>query len=210
MIRTLAFDLGNVLVNWDPKPYLMRVLSCDDKEAARIAALVFDGEIWRQGDLGLSREDIRAQLCSLYPQDKDAICKALSDCNSVLTEFPQTTAMLEKLKNAGFGLYFISNTNLSAVEHMQRTCRFFPLLEGGIASYRDKVLKPSPEIYQLFLSRYQKRAEECLFVDDLPENVRGAQACGLHARQLKGPSKMRDLLCEFPELRAVLETKPSA
>lgn len=205
MIRNLAFDLGNVLVNWDPKPYLMRVLSCGENEAARIAALVFDGDIWRQGDLGLSREEICSRLCAEYPQDANSICAALRDCNSVLTEFPETTAMLESLKQAGYGIYFISNTNLSAVTHMERTCRFFSLFDGGIASYRDQVLKPSADIFRLFLSRYHIRADECLFVDDLEENVRGAAACGLIARQLKTPSQMRSVLCEFPELRAILE-----
>lgn len=210
MIRNLAFDIGNVLVDWDPKPYLMQTLSCDAAEAARIAKLVFDSAVWKQGDLGLGRDVICTRLCEEYPQDAAAIRAALADCNSVLREFPETTAMLEKLKSAGFGIYFISNTNLSAVEHIRRTCRFFSLLDGGIASFREQVLKPSADIYRLFLSRYGITAAECLFVDDLEENVCGAAACGLVARQLTAPSGMRALLCEFPELRTVLDKTPEA
>lgn len=206
MLKSLAFDLGNVLVDWDAAPQIQKDLGYSAAEADRLAKLIFGGPIWIQGDLGTAdRAQIEAQLIAANPQDAEAIHRILSVCDPWLREFPETTAMLERLKAAGFGIYYISNTNPAAVAYMEANCRFFKLFDGGIASFRYGILKPSADIYELFLRTYGKKAEETLFVDDLAENIKGACACGLQGRQLTAPDKMREILCSFPELRAVLE-----
>ena len=77
-------------------------------------------------------------------------------------------------------------------------------MDGGIASYRDGVIKPSADIFELFLSRYGKTAEECVFVDDMPQNVDGAKAVGLHGIVLKNIDDLEYELCKYPEIREAL------
>lgn len=205
MLHTLAFDLGNVLVDWKAAPHIQKELGFRREEAERLAELVFGGPVWVRGDLGTAdRAQIEAQLIRDNPDDADAIHRILANCDPWLKEFPETTAMLERLKAAGFGIYYISNTNPAAVAYMEKNCRFWRLFDGGIASFRHGILKPSAEIYNLFLETCGKKAEECLFVDDLPANVEGAAACGFQARQLTEPGRMREILCSFPELRHFL------
>ena len=79
-------------------------------------------------------------------------------------------------------------------------------MDGGIASYLDGVIKPSADIFELFLSRYGKIAEECVFVDDMPTNVNGAKEVGLHGIVLKNIEDLEDELCRYPELAAVLRS----
>ena len=53
-------------------------------------------------------------------------------------------------------------------------------MDGGILSYQDKVIKPMPEIYQLLIDRYDLKPEECVFMDDTPCNLEGAEKFGIH------------------------------
>ena len=71
-------------------------------------------------------------------------------------------------------------------------------MQGGILSYQEKVIKPSPEIYQLFLARYGLKARECVFLDDTPANVEAAQKEGM-----KGII-FRDLIQAKAELEQLL------
>ena len=78
-------------------------------------------------------------------------------------------------------------------------------MDGGVASFRDGVVKPSAEIFELFLSRYDKKAEECVFVDDMPINVEGARKVGLNGIILKNIDDLEYELCKYPELRTILK-----
>ena len=117
----------------------------------------------------------------------------------------KNTEVVKKLKAAGVGVYYLSNTNAHAFEFMTSTYEVFKFMDGGIASYLDGVLKPSADIFKLFLSRYGKIAEECVFVDDVATNVNGARAVGLNGIILKNIDDLEDELCKYPELRTILK-----
>lgn len=119
----------------------------------------------------------------------------------------KNTEVVKKLKAAGVGVYYLSNTNDHAFEFMTSTYEVFSYMDGGIASYRDGVIKPSADIFELFLSRYGKKAEECVFVDDMPTNVNGARAVGLHGIVLKNIEDLEEELCRYPELAEILKQK---
>ncbi|MBR6578939.1 MAG: HAD-IA family hydrolase, partial [Clostridia bacterium] len=119
----------------------------------------------------------------------------------------KNTEVVKRLKAAGVGVYFLSNTTDHAFEHMSSVYEVFSYLDGGIASYREGVAKPSAEIFELFLSRYGKRAEECIFVDDMPQNVESARTVGFNGIILKNIDDLEDELCRYPELAEALNKK---
>ena len=196
MIRNIVFDFGNVLVRFEPEKYLMNFVDSWD-EAKRISDLVFLSKPWKDGDRGLMERDaIIDQMCLDNPADADVIRRAITPCNEMLTMPEDTPVFLHELQQAGYHLYYISNTNDSAYTWMRAHHPILSELEGGIASFQDGIIKPCPEIFQLLLSRYQLKAEECLFVDDMAENTKAAMEEGYQALTLPGAEALRACLTE--------------
>jgi len=129
----------------------------------------------------------------------------MGNCDDMLRVSKKNTEVVKKLKAAGVGVYFLSNTTDHAFEHMSEVYEVFSYLDGGIASYREGVAKPSADIFELYLSRYGKRAQECVFVDDMPQNVESARAVGFNGIILKNIDDLEDELCRFTELRTILK-----
>jgi len=77
-------------------------------------------------------------------------------------------------------------------------------MDGGIASFQFGVIKPNREIFELFLKQYEKLADECVFVDDTPQNTEMAGAMGFHTITLKNISDLSDELAKLPELSKII------
>ena len=86
----------------------------------------------------------------------------------------------KQLKEAGYGVYYLSNFFQKADEDCKDLMGFLELTDGGILSYKDKVTKPDRQIYGLLLERFGLKAEECVFLDDTKKNIDGARAVGIH------------------------------
>ncbi len=204
MIDTLVFDIGNVLVNWYPLEYVKTLVS-DEEQAKKLTSIVFDGPEFKKGDHGeYTRNQTREALLERYPEYREMIGRILDGCDEILTASEENTILLRELKAAGFSLYYLSNTNPSAFEYMSKTHEFFRYLDGGIASFRVKLLKPDPEIFKLFTKTYHKEPGQCVFVDDTPVNTAAAASCGFGTVTLKTIPSLREELMKFSEIRTAL------
>ena len=99
----------------------------------------------------------------------------MSQCSEWLTMPDSIPVLLEDLKKVDYRLFYISNTNPQDYHTMIGK---YPILctIPGIASFKEGLLKPDPAIFRLFLDRFSLRAEECLFIDDMSENVKAAES----------------------------------
>ena len=205
MIKNVVLDIGNVLVSFYPDIYISQFIT-KKGEIDYYEQICFKSAEWKCGDLGTkTREEIIDAICEKYPDDAEKVREIMANCDDMLRVSKKNTDLIKRLKAAGIGVYYLSNTNEHAFEFMTSTYEVFSYLDGGIASYRDGVIKPSADIFELFLSRYGKTAEECVFVDDMPQNVDGAKAVGLHGIVLKNIDDLEDELCRSPELHQALE-----
>ena len=204
MIKNVVLDIGNVLVSFYPDIYISQFIT-KKGEIDYFNHICFKSAEWKCGDLGTkTREEIIDAICEKYPDDAEKVREIMANCDDMLRVSKKNTDLIKRLKAAGIGVYYLSNTNAHAFEYMTSTYEVFSYMDGGIASYRDGVLKPSADIFELFLSRYGKTAEECVFVDDMPTNVNGAKAVGLNGIILKNIDDLEDELCRFPEIREAL------
>jgi putative hydrolase of the HAD superfamily len=204
MIKNVVLDIGNVLVSFYPDIYISQFIT-KKGEIDYYEQICFKSAEWKCGDLGTkTREEIIDAICEKYPEDAENVRMIMEDCDDMLRVSKKNTEVVKKLKAAGVGVYYLSNTNSHAFEYMSATYEVFKFLDGGIASYLDGVLKPSADIFELFLSRYGKIAEECVFVDDVATNVNGARAVGLNGIILKNIDDLEDELCKFTELAKIL------
>ena len=207
MIKNVVLDIGNVLVSFYPDIYISQFIT-KKGEIDYYNNICFRSAEWRCGDLGTkTRGEIIDAICEKYPEDAANVRMIMENCDDMLRVSKKNTEVVKRLKAAGVGVYFLSNTTDHAFEHMSSVYEVFSYLDGGIASYREGVAKPSAEIFELFLSRYGKRAEECIFVDDMPQNVESARAVGFNGIILKNIDDLEDELCRYPELAEALNKK---
>lgn len=204
MVRNVVLDIGNVMVTYYPDIYIANFF--DRKgEIEYYKHICFKGEEWKAGDLGvMNRNEIVEAICRKYPSDAENVRMIMGNCDRMLRASAQNTAILKKLHDAGIGVYYLSNTNVQAFNYMTATHEFFRYMDGGIASFQFGVIKPNREIFELFLKQYEKLADECVFVDDTPQNTEMAGAMGFHTITLKNISDLSDELAKLPELSKII------
>ena len=186
MIKNLVFDFGNVLIRFTPEKHLRKFVNSDE-EAIALRDLIYLSKPWKDGDRGLvTREESIQQLCAIYPEKEELLSTIMRQCSEWLTMPEEIPRCLQHAREAGYGLYFISNTNPNDYASMVSRIPTLKTLEGGIASFQDGIIKPDPKIFSIFLERYDLKAEECLFIDDMDVNTAVAAQMGFHTLTLTG------------------------
>ncbi len=202
-IRNIVFDLGNVLVDFDPPAYLLKC-GFNAETAAHLLADVFSGA-WQKGDAGdyLTVRALRDDLCKSHPDRKKAIRRALRpDCVRMHVLRPAVADWLCDLKKSGCRVYLLSNLAKYSHDYV-RGYPFFRVLDGAVFSYRERVCKPDERIYRILLERYALVPEETVFLDDSAENVAAAERCGMQA------IVFTDLAAAKAQLEALLQRESS-
>ncbi|MDB5571430.1 MAG: 2-haloalkanoic acid dehalogenase [Hyphomicrobiales bacterium] len=197
MAPTIAvFDIGNVLLRWDMGA-LFRKLVRED-ELGDFLARVCPHDWHAQLDAGATYAQAIAERTALYPQYAAAIRAYDPRWQETLTGAIQGTVdILEDLRAAGVPTYAITNF---PAEKFDETCALYPFLQGFlgvVVSGRERLVKPDPAIFRLFLERHGLRAHDCAFIDDNLANVAAAQALGFHALAFTDPAKLRADLCDL-------------
>ena len=179
MIRNIIFDVGNVLTLWNTEELARRLFPDNPRKARFVLENGFNSPLWFQGDRGTTTmTDLAAQMAAGSDDElKEAMLYAMTHFSDVVIPMPETIAFLKEMKQRGYGIYLLSNYN-EYFEDSIRTIGILPYLDGYVYSYKEKVIKPDPLIYQILLNRYQLKKEECLFIDDKPSNVQGALQVG--------------------------------
>lgn len=194
MIRNIVFDIGNVLLDFNPKEYLKGKVSKDKIEAVYEA--MFLSNEWPMLDRGTITEGQAIKnIVSRNKENKEVIISAFDNWYELLKPIQVSIDVLEKLKEYNYKLYYLSNFHLKAFEYVTEKCDFFKLFNGGVVSYEEKLLKPEKEIYERLLERYDLKKEETVFIDDTQENVTEAIRLGINGIVLKNTE------CLIEELR---------
>ena len=180
MIRNIVFDLGNVLVDFDPKFY-MQSFGFSEQEIQNLFRLVYEDD-WRlydRGDYG-SVTDLCDAVCKKHPAYASAFKKILCpEWVRIHTLKEETARYLSELKARGYRIYLLSNLSKESYDYVS-SYPFFALIDGGVYSYQEHICKPDRGIYEVLLSRYALRADETVFLDDAEANVEAANRLGIH------------------------------
>ncbi len=180
MIRNIIFDIGNVLTDFRWEGFL-RDKGFDDAMVCRIANASVKSPLWMEFDRGvLSETELMAAFVARDPGIERELHLAYDDIHGMVTPRDYAIPWVQELKAKGYGVWYLSNFSKKAEEECGESLAFLPYMDGGILSWREKVLKPEQEIYTLLLERYHLTADECVFVDDSLPNVEGAREQGIH------------------------------
>ena len=179
MIRNILFDMGNVLIRFDQQYFIHR-LGISGEDVGLLIREVFRSVEWVQMDRGTLREEdaFRAIASRLPERLHDAARKLICMWDRPILEIEGMYELVKELKEAGYGIYLLSNASLRQHDYWPRipASVFF---DGKLISADHHVIKPQPEIYRLCLEKFGLKAEECFFIDDVPANIEGALQCGI-------------------------------
>ena len=179
MIKNIVFDIGNVLAGWNWREYY-ESFHYGPEVTERLARATVLSPLWGEFDRG--EEDEEKLLSGFIANDpgiEREIRHVLGNIHDMLVRYDYAIPWLRELKGRNYGLYYLSNFARKAHVECSHVLDFLPLMDGGILSYQERLIKPDPAIYRLLLERYGLRASECVFLDDTPKNVEEAVRQGM-------------------------------
>jgi 2-haloacid dehalogenase len=188
--RIVVFDIGNVLVRWDMRNLFWKVIA--DRDAldaflADVCTMQWHGTL----DAGASFAHAIKELSARFPRHAEIIALYGPRWQETIAgAIEGSVAILARLRKAGVPNYAITNF---PAETFDETCALYPFLkgfDGVIVSGRERVVKPDPAIFRLFLERFGLRASACVFIDDNAANVAAARSVGMTALRFQTPEKL--------------------
>lgn len=190
MIKTVIFDIGNVLARFAWKEYLEET-GYPENIRQRIAAATVNSDYWKEWDRGLKGEEELIELCCLLDPALDReIREFFCHVYTMVKEYSYSKELVKSLKEKGYKVYLLSNYAKGHFEKDQKIFTFIPYVDGGVISHQIHHVKPEPEIYRELIRRYGINPHEAVFLDDLEANLQGAKPFGFHTIQVKSLEKL--------------------
>ncbi|HJR25798.1 MAG TPA: HAD-IA family hydrolase [Acidimicrobiales bacterium] len=176
-VRAVVFDIGGVLLDWDPR-YLYRTLLPDEEAVERFLAEVCTDAFNAELDAGRDFDDACTELAARHPDQADLVHAWKRQADMIRGEIEGTAAVVARLVEAGVPRYLL--TNMPRWVFDERVAAY-PVLQrfgGAVVTGDEGILKPEPAVFELVLSRFELTPGEALFVDDKAANVEAAEAVG--------------------------------
>lgn len=178
-IRNIIFDIGNVLVDWNPEGIYKTLFNRDDFIEHPLRILP-GSRTWLDLDRGtIELED----AIDIFSRDNKAHYK---DIGRFLREAPHHIPPLwdsvecaMKYKELGYRIYLLSNFPEYGFKVIQNKFDFFNKFHGGVISWEVKAIKPEKKIYEILLEKYNLNPGESIFIDDVEENIKAAEVMGI-------------------------------
>lgn len=190
--RCVVFDIGNVLVDWDPR-HIYRAVFAGRTEAMEWFLENICTPAWNlEQDGGRSWAAAVGILTARYPEWRAEIDAFDRRWHEMIPDVIEgTVAILADLHRLGVPLYAITNFSSDKFRECRDRFPFFTWFDGVVVSGDERVLKPHGAIFALLLDRYGLAASDCVFIDDNAANVAGAEAVGMRATQFTSPERLR-------------------
>ncbi len=187
MIRNVIFDMGNVLIRYDPVHFIQREHIESAGDRALLLNAVFHSPEWPAMDRGdLDEAALEKIAFSRLPQRLHALAHRLIFAwEKPMEPIPGMADFVRACKAAGKRVYLLSNASVRQPEYWPEIPGS-ECFDGAVVSAFLRCVKPQREIYEYLLEKYGLKAEECLFIDDVPANVEGAVGAGLRGVVFRG------------------------
>ena len=191
-MNTVVFDLGGVLVDWDPRYLLRKVMPGREAEMETLLADVLNHDWNLERDTGDSWPDAIARAKAEYPQWADIFDTYTERWAETLGgAHEQTVALLRELKDRGTPLFALSNWSGEMFHHAEEKYQWLAWFDGIVVSGRVHLIKPNRDIFDYLLGTYELAAEDILFIDDHELNVVAARSYGIPAHHFEGAAGLR-------------------
>lgn len=182
MIKNIVFDMGNVLILFYPEKIFSSILS-DKDEIDAIMTHFFGTKEYREVDRGtMTYAQVLEKIKGNLPEHLIALLKKLFVDNCFVSDymppFPEMYDLVKELRENGYNTYLLSNAT-PAFHNYKDKIPVLSLMDGLLVSSDYKLLKPEKEIYETLFREFSLKPEECIFIDDVSENIQGSIDCGM-------------------------------
>ena len=191
MYKNIIFDFGNVLVQWHPERVYGEYFG-DEAKAWWFLRHVTDMN-WRQRiDRGESQDACIEELQGRFPEYREAIVLYRDRWREMLTgEMPGMRELLTELKDTGYEIYGLTNWSMETFPEARRHFSILQMIDRYVVSAAEGYVKPDPQLFQVLLDRYHLQSDDCIFVDDNPDNVAAACQMGMKGIVFGGAENLR-------------------
>ena len=190
MIKNIVFDMGQVLIKFDPLYFIKEIGITDKDDTDILYREVYKSLEWSMMDRGtLTDQEAAEIMCKRIPERlHDAVRRLTYDWYRPMLAIEGMEALCKELKDNGYKIYLLSNAS-----HLQKT--YWPRVpgnqyfDGRIVSAEHGYVKPQPEIFEILCKTYGLNKEECVFIDDSTLNCEGAYHIGMQSIVFHGDVK---------------------
>lgn len=196
-IKTIIFDLGNVLVYWSPMYVYDNYFESEERKK-----YFFDNICtadWNElQDEGRSIVEATQELVKKFPDWEQPIRDFYGRWTEMLKgPVHETVEIFRQLKESGkYKLYALTNWQAGLFDIALVRYDFLHWFDGRVVSGEEKTRKPFPEFYKILLDRYKVNPSEALFIDDSLRNVKGAETLGINAIHFTSPAELKKQLAK--------------
>jgi 2-haloacid dehalogenase len=201
VINTIIFDLGAVLIDWNPD-YMYRTIFDDEQEMRDFLATVTTPDWNEEQDAGRTLQEGTEWLVQQHPQHEANIRAFYGRWIEMLGDaFEGTVEIFKELKESNkYKIYALTNWSAETFPMAQQKFDFLNWFDGVVVSGAEKMRKPTPEFYQILLDRYNVKAEESLFIDDNYRNILAAEKLGINSIHFTSPEQLKEELVKLEVL----------
>lgn len=180
--KNIIFDLGDVLVNWNPNKFFNSIFKDNQKEDWKEFLAEENNELWADFNRGkLSLDDLSNDFNIEFGKEKTQLLFEKVPQNLFLLD--DGIKILNRAREKGYKLYILSNFPKEMFESASLIHNYEEKLlnkfDGMVFSYKVKSTKPEPEIYNALLKTYNLNPAECLFIDDKEINIIAGEKLGI-------------------------------
>ena len=175
----IVFDLGGVVVNWQPDLIIRSVFE-DTSTQDLVKKKIIEHADWIEldrGSIGLEQAiDRGAARTGLPSEDMERLFNAVPPS---LTPIEATIELIRELSSTRNRLYVLSNMHLASIAYLEQHQTFWDAFQGTVISSRINMVKPEAQIYQYLVNEYQLNPGDTVFIDDMQENLTAASSIGI-------------------------------
>lgn len=193
-IQTVIFDLGGVLIDWNPR-YLYRKLMSSEAEIDHFLSHICSAAWNAQQDAGRPFHEAIAQLQRQHPPHAELIAAYFQRWEEMLGgAMEQSVEILRQVKNTGKPVYALTNWSRETFPRARELFGFLRAFDGIVVSGEEGVAKPDARLFHILLARYQIEARTAIYIDDSAANIATARSLGLHAIHFRDAGQLRNEL----------------
>lgn len=196
MNKTIVFDLGGVLIDWNPR-YLYNSYFETKDAMEHFLSTICTMEWNEEQDGGRSIAEANEILIAKHPEYRTEILAFYGQWETMLNgAFEETVAILKSIRNNSDQVYALTNWSAETFPTAQKHFPFLEWFDGILVSGKENLKKPDPKIYRLLLKRYDLNPDNCIFIDDNLRNVKAAIKEGIPSIHYENPRQLKDQLTQ--------------
>jgi 2-haloacid dehalogenase len=198
MINTIIFDLGAVLIDWNPN-YLYDKIFTNAEERQHFLANICTPAWNEEQDAGRTLAEGTELLVQQFPEHEENIRAFYGRWEEMLGgAIDGTVDIFKQMKDSGrYKIYALTNWSTETFEIAKARYDFLNWFDGMVVSGEEKTRKPFPKFYQILLNRYQVKPQEAVFIDDNYRNVVAAEQLGINSIHFTSAEALKSALAEM-------------